>query len=105
MKIPQIIVVKAGFLEEGFYNSCFVDLRKCTREEGLVDDCGQYWQNCVKTLKEKRCRNRIEFASLGVRLVQDFTDSGFRGRCERQEWLAFEGFAERMWSTGLRVKI
>ena len=50
-KILQIIVVKAGFLKQGFYNGGFVNLRKYARGEGLVDDCSQCWQNCVKTLE------------------------------------------------------
>ena len=43
--------------------------------------------------------NSTEFASFECRFVQDFTDSGFRDGCERQEMLAVEVFAERMWST------
>ena len=38
-KILQIIVVKAGLLKEGFYNGGFVNLRKCTRDEGFVLNC------------------------------------------------------------------
>ena len=51
VKTLQIIVVKAGFLKQGFYNGGFVNLRKYARGEGLVDDCSQCWQNCVKTLE------------------------------------------------------
>ena len=38
-KILQIILVKAGLLKEGFYNGGFVNLRKCTRDEGFVHNC------------------------------------------------------------------
>ena len=75
-------------------------MRKCARGEGFVDECGQCWHNCVKTLKQKRRRNRIQIAGFRGRFVPDFVDSGFRDRPERQKWIASEGFAKRMWRTG-----
>ena len=57
--------------EKGFYDCGFVNLRKCAKGEGFVDDCSQCWQNCVPR------RNGIEFAGFGGIFVQDFTDSFF----------------------------
>ena len=93
VKILQITVIKAGLSKKGFHNGGFVNLSKCARGEGFVVICSQCWRNCVKTLKQMRRRNGIEFAGFWFRFVQNFTYFFLRDRreTERQEQHATEG--------------
>ena len=61
-----------------------------------VDDCGQCWQNCVKTPKEKRRRNRIEFASFGVQISSRLHGQSF----QRQVWKTKSGSPLKGWPRG-----
>ena len=49
----------------------FVNVRKYTRSQGIVNELSQGWQNKIQALVEQWSRKRIEVANFRIRLFQN----------------------------------